>query len=78
MKLEDIKHGVLLKNNINGLSYEVIEHIIGDVLFLKLDSEERFSAFHLFYDDLDDVDFAKEAFGIDLLEDRDSNLLEVL
>ncbi|MBQ0114067.1 MAG: hypothetical protein KBT03_13135 [Bacteroidales bacterium] len=77
MKLEDVKHGVLLKSKINGLNYEVLEHHIGDVLFLKLDSEERFSAFHLFYDDLDDVDFTKEAFGIDLLEDCGIDLLEI-
>lgn len=68
MKLEDIKQGMKLENKINGLTYEVITHHIGDVLFIKLESEDRFSAFHLFYDDVDDVDFAEQAFGIILFE----------
>lgn len=68
MKLEDIKQGMKLENKINGLTYEVITHHIGDVLFIKLESEDRFSAFHLFYDDVDDVDFAEQAFGIILIE----------
>ena len=55
--------------SVNGIEYEVIENHIGDVLFIinKRDTTKEYIAgLHLFYDDIDYLDHAKDILNIDL------------
>ena len=69
IKASDLKVGDKICS-VNGIEYEVIENHVGDVLFIlnKRDTtKECIAGLHLFYDDIDDLDYAKNTFGIDLL-----------
>ena len=55
--------------SVNGIEYEVIENHVGDVLFIinKRDSTKEYIAgLHLFYDDIDYLDYAKDILNINL------------
>lgn len=52
-----------------GIEYEVIENHVGDVLFILNSSGEAgyiCNGLHLFYDDIDYLDYAKDILNIDL------------
>ena len=52
-----------------GIKYEVIENHIGDVLFILNENGEAghiYNGLHLFYDDIDYLDYAKDILNIDL------------
>ena len=68
IKASDLKVGDKICS-VNGIEYEVIENHVGDVLFIlnKRDStEECLAGLHLFYDDIDDLDYVKDILNIDL------------
>ena len=69
IKASDLKVGDKICS-VNGIEYEVIENHVGDVLFLFIFNENGrglhvYNGLHLFYDE--DVECAKNTFGIDLL-----------
>ena len=54
---------------VHGIEYEVITNHIGDVLFILNDIGEGghiYNGLHLFYDDFDYLDYAKDILNIDL------------
>ena len=68
IKASDLKVGDKIRS-VNGIEYEVIENHVGDVLFIlnKRDTTKEYLAgLHLFYDDIDDLDYAKDILNIDL------------
>ena len=53
----------------NGIEYEVIENHIGDVLFILNENGEAghiYNGLHLFYDDIDYLDYARDVLNIEL------------
>ena len=68
IKASDLKVGDKILNT-TGIEYEVIENHIGDVLFIlnKRDTTKEYIAgLHLFYDDIDYLDYAKDILNINL------------
>ena len=68
LKASDLKVGDKICS-VNGIEYEVIENHVGDVLFIlnKRDTtKECLAGLHLFYDDIDDLDYAKDILNINL------------
>ena len=68
IKASDLKVGDKICS-VNGIEYDVIENHIGDVLFIinKRDTtKECIAGLHLFYDDIDYLDYAKVILNIDL------------
>lgn len=68
IKASDLKVGDKICS-VNGIEYEVIENHVGDVLFIlnKRDStKEYIAALHLFYYDIDYLDYAKDILNINL------------
>ena len=68
IKASDLKVGDKICS-VNGIEYEVIENHVGDVLFIlnKRDStKEYIAALHLFYNDIDYLDYAKDILNINL------------
>ncbi len=68
IRAKDLKVGDKICS-VNGIEYEVIENHVGDVLFIlnKRDTTKEYLAgLHLFYDDIDDLDYAKDILNIDL------------
>ena len=68
IKASDLKVGDKICS-VNGIEYEVIENHVGDVLFIlnKRDSTKKYIAgLHLFYDDIDYLDYAKDILNINL------------
>ena len=52
-----------------GIEYEVIENHIGDVLFILNNNgteDHIYNGLHLFYDDIDYLDYAKDILNINL------------
>ena len=47
-----------------GTKYEVITNIVDDVLFLW--NEDKAEGYHIFYDDEEDLKFAKFKFGLEV------------
>ena len=66
IKASELKEGDIVYRTGN-LPFVVVTNIIDDVLFVHLDNMDKYIGHHLFYGDLQDVVFAKEAFGIDLI-----------
>ena len=68
MKICNLKEGdfVTALNLLSerGTKYEVITNIVDDVLFLW--SEDKVKGFHIFYDDEEDLEFAKFKFGLEI------------
>ena len=68
IKARDLKVGDKIRS-VNDIEYEVIENHIGDVLFIlnKRDTTKDYIAgLHLFYDDIDYLDYAKDILNINL------------
>ena len=68
IKARDLKVVDKIINN-TGIEYEVIENHIGDVLFILNNNGEAghiYNGLHLFYDDIDYLDYAKDILNIDL------------
>ena len=54
---------------VNGIEYEVITNHVGDVIFIlanKGTGDHTSNGLHLFYDDIDYLDYAKDILNIDL------------
>ena len=68
MNIYDLKEGdfVTALNLLSerGTKYEVITNIVDDVLFLW--SEDKAEGYHIFYDDEEDLEFAKFKFGLEV------------
>ena len=68
IRAKDLKVGDKICST-TGIEYEVIENHIGDVLFIinKRDTtKECIAGLHLFYDDIDYLDYAKDILNINL------------
>lgn len=68
IKASDLKVGDKVCS-VNGVEYEVITNHIGDVIFIlnKRDStKECLAGLHLFYDDIEYLEYAKVILNIDL------------
>lgn len=68
IKASDLKVGDKIVSN-TGIEYEVIENHVGDVLFIVNNNGEAghiYNGLHLFYDDIDYLDYAKNILNIDL------------
>ena len=68
IKASDLKVGDKICS-VNGIEYEVIENHVGDVIFILNTSGtgDRISnGLHLFYDDIDYLDYAKDVLNIHL------------
>lgn len=68
MKIYNLKEGdfvtALNLSSDRGTKYEVITNIVDDVLFLW--NEEKAKGYHIFYDDEEDLEFAKFKFGLEI------------
>ena len=68
IKASDLKVGDKILST-TGIEYEVIENHIGDVLFILNDNGEGghiYNGLHLFYDDIEYLDYAKDILNINL------------
>lgn len=65
IKASEIIEGSQLIKLSTNMKYNVVTNIVDDVIFLVKDDDDSIS-FHLFYDDLEDVVYAAEEFGVDL------------
>ena len=68
IKASDLKVGDKILSN-TGIEYEVIENHIGYVLFIINNNGEAghiYNGLHLFYDDIDYLDYAKDVLNINL------------
>ena len=68
MKICNLKEGdfVTALNLLSerGTKYEVMTNIVDDVLFLW--NEDKVKGYHIFYDDEEDLKFAKFKFGLEV------------
>lgn len=68
IKASDLKVGDKIVSN-TGIEYEVIENRIGGVLYIfnrNGTGDHISNGLHLFYDDIDYLDYAKDILNIDL------------
>ena len=68
IRAKDLKVGDKICS-VNGVEYEVVENHIGDVVYIirTIDTgDHRDNGLHLFYDDIDYLDYAKDILNIDL------------
>ena len=68
IRASDLKVGDKIYSN-TGIEYNVIANHIGDVLFIlanKGTGDHRDNGLHLFYDDIDYLDYAKDILNINL------------
>ena len=68
IKASDLKVGDKIFST-TGIEYNVIENHVGDVLFILNDNGgggQIYNGLHLFYDDIDYLDYAKDILNIDL------------
>ena len=68
IKASDLKVGDKIIST-TGIEYEVIENRVGDVLFIlsnKATGDHITNGLHLFYDDIDYLDYAKDILNINL------------
>lgn len=68
IKASDLKVGDKICS-VNGVEYEVVENHIGDVVYIirTIDTgDHRDNGLHLFYDDIDYLDYAKDILNINL------------
>lgn len=61
----ELKNGQEIKHT-DGRVFTIVSNIPNDVVHLCNLEAKWYSGFHLFYDDLEDVIFAKDTFNIDL------------
>ena len=68
IKASDLKVGDKILSN-TGIEYNVIANHIGDVLFILANNgtgDHLSNGLHLFYDDIDYLDYAKDILNINL------------
>ena len=73
-RASDLKVGDFVKMN-NSTFYEVANNHVGDVLFIIYEDVlfiiyedgTSYKGLHLFYDDQEDIDFAKSQLGLELI-----------
>ena len=68
IKASDLKVGDKIIST-TGIEYKVIENHVGDVLFIlsnKGKGGNVYNGLHLFYDDIDYLDYAKDILNINL------------
>ena len=65
-RASDLKVGDFVKMN-NSTFYEVANNHVGDVLFIIYEDGTSYKGLHLFYDDQEDIDFAKSQLGLELI-----------
>ena len=68
IKASDLKVGDKIIST-TGIEYMVIENHVGDVIFIlstKGTGDHLTNGLHLFYDDIDYLDYAKDILNIDL------------
>ena len=68
IKVSDLKVGDKILST-TGIEYNVIENHVGDVLFIlsnKGTGDHLSNGLHLFYDDIDYLDYAKDILNINL------------
>ena len=68
IKASDLKAGDKIIST-TGIEYRVIENHVGDVLFILNDNGKSghvYNGLHLFYDDIDYLDYSKDILNIDL------------
>ena len=68
IRASDLKVGDKIIST-TGIEYEVIENHVGGVLFILNENGEAghiYNGLHLFYDDIDYLDYAKDILNIDL------------
>lgn len=68
IKASDLKVGDKILSN-TGIEYEVVENHVGVVVYIlrTIDTgDHRDNGLHLFYDDIDYLDYAKDILNIDL------------
>ena len=68
IKASDLKVGDKIIST-TGIEYEVVSNHIGDVVYIirTIDTGDRLSnGLHLFYDDIDYLDYAKDILNINL------------
>ena len=68
LRASDLKVGDKIIST-TGIEYEVIENHIGDVLFILNENGKAghiYNGLHLFYDDIDYLDYAKDILNINL------------
>ena len=68
IKASDLKVGAKIIST-TGIEYEVVANHIGDVVYIirTIDTgDHRDNGLHLFYDDIDYLDYAKDILNIDL------------
>ena len=68
MNIRDLKEGTYITAlnmfSDRGSKYLVVTNIIDDVLFVW--NEEKAKGYHIFYDEKNDLDFAKFKFGLEV------------
>ena len=68
MNIRDLKEGTYITAlnmfSDRGSKYLVVTNIIDDVLFVW--NEEKAKGYHIFYDEENDLDFAKFKFGLEV------------
>ena len=68
IKASDLKVGDKICS-VNGVEYEVIENRIGGAIYILSNNgigDDISNGLHLFYDDIDYLDYAKDILNIDL------------
>ena len=68
IKASDLRVGDKILST-SGIEYEVVENYIGDVLYIiniEETTDQYVAGLHLFYDDIDYLDYAKDILNIDL------------
>ena len=68
IKASDLKVGDKIRS-VNGVEYEVIENHVGGAIYILVTNGTRYhtsNGLHLFYDDIDYLDYAKDILNIDL------------
>ena len=68
IKASDLKVGDKIVST-TGIEYKVIENHVGDVLFILNENGEAghiYNGLHLFYDDIDYLDYAKDILNVHL------------
>ena len=68
IKASDLKVGDKI-SSVNGVEYEVVENHIGGAIYILCDNgivDDISNGLHLFYDDIDYLDYAKDILNINL------------
>lgn len=77
IKASDLKVGDMVIST-TGIEYKVISNHVGDVIFIlanKGTGDHTYNGLHLFYDDIDYLDYAKDILNIDLTTKLNVNMM---